>query len=60
MSVARLIAESGVCWPGELIGQPDLLIYCSDGILTGSQVVFSRVLFLFLIGIEDVLSSGPP
>ena len=48
MSIARLISGAGVSWAGQLAGQPDLLIYCSDGILTGSQVIQTFLMFMLM------------
>ncbi len=40
MTQAKLVCiwESGEGWAGRVAGEPDLLIYCSDGVLASSQV----------------------
>jgi hypothetical protein len=40
MSQARLVCiwESGEGWAGHIAAEPDLLLYCQDGVLACSQV----------------------
>ena len=40
MEFACLVSEEGVYRAGNLSGEPDILIYCSDGVLAACQVAF--------------------
>jgi hypothetical protein len=41
MNETKLVCiwASGEGWAGNLAGNPDLLIYCSDGVLATTQVI---------------------